>query len=586
LSSTRETRQTGLGLGLAFLVFYAATGSTTVQGGDAGELLAVMAAGGVAHPPGYPLFTRLGALLVQVPVGTVPWRGAMTAGLLTAAGLGLLGAALHRVTGHRLAAIAAVGSLGLSGLCWRYATVSEVFAGGVFTAGAVVWVAARVHDGWRGPVAAGALGLAVASGIANHHTVVLLAPIVLWALWHACRERPVPSLAAGAAGLVPGFAAYLALMGDAGVWRWGDTGTWDGLVYHFLRRDYGTFSLALSDADVPVWAHPWDWLQGLPGQYAGVFFLLGLLGVVDGVRRQRGFALALLATLLLTGPLFFLRLNLPAEGFWTVVTSRFHLLPNTVFSGFVALGTAAWLRSDVLSQRGLRAALVGLSLVLAAFASSGHAPHRGWTVLEDHGRNVLGMAEPRALILGNGDSRLFAMLYLQDAEGLRPDVAYVEPDMLGYPWYRDRLNARHPGLLPELEGKVDVPLVKLVARHYGQRPIYLVPRLLEDGELAASLPAAYPFGAVYMRLVGPLEELPPPELVEAELRRALASYTFGSRVVTEHQATATWESEAWDQHAITFSILADGYAATGDAASEARCRETARELSPWRFAAE
>ena len=233
--------------------------------------------------------------------------------------------------------------------------------------------------------------------------------------------------------------------------------------------------------------------------------------------------------------------------------------------------------------RSLRRAAVGLFLALAAFSSVGEAPHRGWTVLEDHGRNVLASAEPDALILGNGDSRLFAMLYLQDVVGLRPDVVYVEPAMLGYPWYRERLNALHPELLPELEGKVHVPLEGLIARHYGQRPIYLAPRLLEDPALAAVLPAAYPYAAVYMRLVGPLEGLPPPEVVEEELRRALSRYTLRSRVVSEHEATATWESEAWDQYAITFSILADGYAAGGDEVGAERCRATARELSPWRF---
>ncbi len=573
-------------VGIAALVLYAATASTTVQGGDAGELLTVAAGGGVAHPPGYPLFTGLAALCLKLPLGTLPWRGAMAAAVLAATGLGLVAAAVQRLTSHRLAAVAAAGSLGLSGLCWRYATVSEVFAGGVFTAGAVLFVATGVRAGWRGPAAALALGLAVASGIANHHTVVLLAPLVLWALWHACKERPVPSLAAGAAGLLPGFAAYLALMPAGGTWRWGDTGSPEGLVHHFLRRDYGTFSLAISDAQVPVWAHPWDWLTALPVEFAGVFFVLGAVGVVHALRRPSGFGLALLATLLLTGPVFFLKFNLPVEGFWTVVTSRFHLLPNTVFAVWVGLGAAAWLDSGILAGRRLRAGLVAVSLLLAGFASSGHAPHRGWTVLEDYARNALSVVEPDALILGNGDSRLFAFLYLQSIVSLRPDVAYVEPDLLGYPWYRDRLNVLHPGLLPELDGKVHVPLPKLVGRHYGRRPIYVAPRLLEDAPLAAALPPAYPYGAVFMRLVGPQDTLPPPAAVEAQLRRSLAGFTVGSRVVTEHEATATWESEAWDQYAITFAVLADGYEAGGDAVAAARCRATASELSPWRFPAE
>lgn len=569
----------------AALVLYAATAATTVQGGDAGELLTVAAGGGVAHPPGYPLFTGLAGLLVQLPLGTVPWRGAMAAAVLAAAGIGLLGAAVERWTGRPLAGVAAAGSLAVSGLCWRYATVSEVFAGGVFTAGAVLWVASRVQAGWRGPQAAGALGLAVASGIACHHTVVLLAPLVLFVLWQTCRERPVASLAAGAAGLAPGFAAYGALMLPGGVWRWGDTTTLEGLVHHFLRRDYGTFSLAVSDAQVAPWAHPLDWVLALPTQFAGVFFLLGLVGLAQAVRTRQPLALALLATLLLAGPIFFLRFNLPVEGFWTVVTRRFHVLPNTLFAVFVGLGAAAWLESALLAGVRLRRGLVGACVVVAGLLASGHAPHRGWTVLEDFCRSALSVVGPDALILGSGDSRLFGFLYLQSIEGLRPDVAYVEPEMLGYPWYRDRLNAQHPDLLPVLEGKVHVDPVDLIGRHYGQRPIYLAPRLLEAPGFAERLPPAFPAGATWMQLLGPGEPLPPPEQVEADLRQALAGFRLASRVVTEHQATRTWESEAWDQYAITFAVLADAYDAGGDPVGAARCRATASSLSPWRFPA-
>ncbi len=582
-SSESWTRATPWLVGVSALCLYSATAATTVQGGDAGELLTVAAVGGVVHPPGYPLFVLLSTVMVALPIGTIPWRGAMAAALLAAVGLALLAAAIQRLTGRALAGFVAAGSLAVSGLCWRYATVSEVFAGGVLSAGAILWVAARVHQGWRGPRATLALGLAVATGIACHHTVVLLAPLVAWVLWVASRDSPVTSLAAGAGGLLPGFAAYGLLLRPGGGWRWGDTETGPGLLHHFLRRDYGTFDLALSDAQVAPWAHAWDWAERLPFEFFGIFFLLGMVGVGVALRRRDGLALALLASLVLAGPIFFCRFNLPAEDFWTVVTRRFHLLPNTVFAAFVGLGAGAWLESGVLAGKTLRRGLVVVCLVVAGFATSGHAPHRGWTVLEDFSRNVLSVVEQDALILGSGDSRLFAFLYLQSVEGLRPDVAYVEPDMLGYPWYRARLNQLHPGLLPELEGRVGVTLAALVERHRDRRPTYLVPRLLEDADLARQLPPVHPYGAVLMKVLAPGSTLPPPAQVEAHLRQAMAGFTLRSRVVTRREAEQTWESEAWDQYAIHFRVLAEAYEAGGDAESAVRCRATASELSPLRF---
>src|SRR5688572_33448599 len=62
------------GLFLAALATYVATLYRTVPGGDSGELTLVAATLGVAHPPGYPLFTLLGKLFSLIPLGTVAWR--------------------------------------------------------------------------------------------------------------------------------------------------------------------------------------------------------------------------------------------------------------------------------------------------------------------------------------------------------------------------------------------------------------------------------------------------------------------------------------------------------------------------------
>ena len=71
---------------------YAFTAFPSIAGGDSGELVAEACHLGVAHPPGYPLFTLLVHAAVQLPIeGTTPgWRanmlccfcGAMAAALL------------------------------------------------------------------------------------------------------------------------------------------------------------------------------------------------------------------------------------------------------------------------------------------------------------------------------------------------------------------------------------------------------------------------------------------------------------------------------------------------------------------------
>jgi hypothetical protein len=59
--------------GLAFALFLA-TCSPTVNFTDSGELIAVAWTGGIAHPPGYPLYTILGTLAARLPLGDPAWR--------------------------------------------------------------------------------------------------------------------------------------------------------------------------------------------------------------------------------------------------------------------------------------------------------------------------------------------------------------------------------------------------------------------------------------------------------------------------------------------------------------------------------
>src|SRR5947209_3952032 len=58
-------------LGLAALAVYTRTLCPTVAAGDSGELTAAASLGGVAHPPGYPIWTMLARLFTYIPHGSI-----------------------------------------------------------------------------------------------------------------------------------------------------------------------------------------------------------------------------------------------------------------------------------------------------------------------------------------------------------------------------------------------------------------------------------------------------------------------------------------------------------------------------------
>src|SRR5438093_4180433 len=77
-------------VGMATLGVYLATLSPTIGGGDGGELVTVGYVLGVAHPPGFPLYTLLAKLATLLPVGTVAWRVNLLSAVCAAAAAMLL----------------------------------------------------------------------------------------------------------------------------------------------------------------------------------------------------------------------------------------------------------------------------------------------------------------------------------------------------------------------------------------------------------------------------------------------------------------------------------------------------------------
>src|SRR5688572_13338577 len=103
---------TGVG---TFLV-YLRTLAPTIVGGDTGELVAVACSTGVAHPPGYPLFTILAKLFTFIPFGTVGWRINLLSALCSTLAAVVLLLAVRKWTKNQWAALLAAGLFAFSPL--------------------------------------------------------------------------------------------------------------------------------------------------------------------------------------------------------------------------------------------------------------------------------------------------------------------------------------------------------------------------------------------------------------------------------------------------------------------------------------
>src|SRR5512133_2791925 len=154
---------------LGTFAIYLLTLCPTVVGGDAGELITVAARGGVAPPPGYPLFSILGKLFSLLPWGSVAWRVNLLSATCGAGAAVLLFLAVCRWTKAPWAGLLSAGLFAFSPLAWRYAVTAEVFALNDLLLAAMLLLAAR-HAEARDVKGLIAFAAVAGLGLSNHHT--------------------------------------------------------------------------------------------------------------------------------------------------------------------------------------------------------------------------------------------------------------------------------------------------------------------------------------------------------------------------------------------------------------------------------
>ena len=165
-------------IGLFVFVLSLLAGARTVSDADHAEFATVAFYGGIAHPPGYPLYSLL--LRAVAAFGTDVW---LLSGL--SAGFAGLAAFIYWKLLARLQLSLWATSLATlwtftSVPVWRMATWAEPFALHLLTLGLILWATQWAVRGAEDPKPVLALGFVWGLAFCNHHTAVFLIPTVVW----------------------------------------------------------------------------------------------------------------------------------------------------------------------------------------------------------------------------------------------------------------------------------------------------------------------------------------------------------------------------------------------------------------------
>jgi hypothetical protein len=436
---------------------------------------------GVTPPPGSLLLTLAGWLVTRLPLGVSDARALnLFAGLMAALTAGLAYLVALRLMRYarregdeapRHVAGAALGALAFAftATLWEHAlkftpyVLTAVFTGMILWTMVRWWEAADHPGAWRWmPV----LGMLFGLDFSVHRTNALLLPgLLVWILL----RRPATLWSArawlgGIGGLAAGLAVQLLIMplsASRPLLNMGDPSTWTRFWdYVSLQQHGGGFLVRFFPRNAPFWSvQVGDFLHVLGanflrltawgGPLGALPALAGVLGIGALCRSRPRLGVAFLLVLLLSAAATVLFFNIPPDYFRPF--DRHYLPVCVTFAVAVALGFGVLADAVAASHRRRGWSLAAAGALAAALAPVGQLL-ANWRALDvsdrfftaDYAANALRGLPANAILFTNGDNDTFPLWYLQEAEGVRPDVRVVNLTLTNASWYLDHLLARDP----------------------------------------------------------------------------------------------------------------------------------------------
>jgi Protein of unknown function (DUF2723) len=578
---------------LGAIVLLAAVGYTLtaphwILGGDNGEFSALYAAGGIAHPPGYPSMVLWLRLWHWLPVDTPAHGAALATVILGVASVWTVQRACLAWGASTAATAFASAVYAFSPLTWKLCSHAEVFAMNAMFAGAILALSAP-EPRLRGEKLTLALGLVAGVAIANHQSITFLAPIGLLAAVRGVREARRPWVAALAGvlalflGLVPPY-LYVYAVARTGDPRtspmWIEAPTLAGVLFHFRRGAYGSLTLSTSPAQRHVVGNLVLFAKSSARQMLGTpVVVLAAAGFALATRRAAAVParrlrslIALGAAFVLTGPLFIAWFNLPLDHAGPTVAERFYLQPEVILTVMGALSLDAlvpWL----MAREGLMAALTAQAALAASILSVPEVLEHNRPTVALYIENTLRGAPENAILVGTGDHRWGGFMYARYALHMRPDVTYIVPGTLTQAWYRRDMQAM-TGVSFETPAHGPVGPKTLMARLLAsRRPLFYTD--WPEPEVAGT--PHYSVGTL-MRVLREGESAPAPEELEAMNLEAFSKYELEP---TPPEDVNGWGYALQGDYARAWGELGEAYAKEGNVAKQQECFALAARFAPW-----
>jgi hypothetical protein len=317
----------------------------TVLGGDSADILTSIATHSNAHPSGYPTYVLFGILFSFLPfIPSLVIKVGVLSALLSSASILLVYLLIHKQTSSLFLSVVTALTLAFVYPFWLYAESSDVFALHFLLSIIIITLAFYVRHTHKKTflfLLAFFLGLS----LTNNLTILLVYPSVLLLVYSKKFFSLLTPKTIGICLLLflLGLAPYLYLFYGSHntiVYNWSSVESISDFFNYILRKQYGWGISTQNQIDsvtrvLTVKSFVTYWIRNISVWY----FLLGFIGVVSMIRRNRSLAVAFLVGVFFTGFFFVIYSgNDLSDAFRVGTLERFYVLPFILTLPFFAEG--------------------------------------------------------------------------------------------------------------------------------------------------------------------------------------------------------------------------------------------------------
>jgi len=437
---------------LFFLTFivYLHNNSSSVYGGDVGDMLSAIAVKGIPHPSGYPLFTMLGILFSYIPLDqTLAWKAGLISVMFSSLSIVLIYLIITELTGNKLLAVISSFILAFFYPFWLYAELAEVFALNSFFI-LILFLLGILYLKKKKTYYFYLLVFFAGLSLTNNQVIVLIFPSLC--ILASTNLRKIFKFRTFLlctffflAGLLPYFYIPIAASFNPPI-NWLTSRDSKDVIKLILRLDY----------DTKPSGNPDFYLRYLPLKAYSTYLFLQLtipviftsiLGMIFLINKKNiTLFISLFLGFFLTGPFFVFYFSTPlTSGFSMGVLERFYQISAIfliIFSSFGILFIIdkimkflvyilpAFTNKQYYKKIFIAVfSLIPLVMLVNNFPKTDlHDMFSGEYAAED----LLSPLPENSVLFVTGDTLLFNSLYLQHAKGFRKDISVINMGRLAY----------------------------------------------------------------------------------------------------------------------------------------------------------